>query len=100
MSSQWVGVSRRDEVYRNPAGARTDEWVPRAAWSPAARRIQTMLTREEDELLTRTGPGTAMGALLRRYWIPVVQSGELEAGGRIQSGRLLCEAGGAARGER
>jgi len=50
-----------------------------------------MLTREENELLTRTGPGTAMGALLRRYWIPVVQSGELEAGGRVKRVRLLCE---------
>src|ERR1700693_532332 len=50
-----------------------------------------MLTREENELLTRTGPGPSMGALLRRYWIPVVQSGELEAGGRVKRVRLLCE---------
>ena len=50
-----------------------------------------MLTSEENELLTRTGPGTAMGALLRRYWIPVVQSGEIEAGGRVKRVRLLCE---------
>ena len=42
-----------------------------------------MLTTEENELLTRTGPGTAMGGFLRRYWIPIVQSGELEAGGRV-----------------
>jgi phthalate 4,5-dioxygenase oxygenase subunit len=36
-----------------------------------------MLTREENELLTRTGPGTAMGDLLRRYWIPAMLSSEL-----------------------
>ena len=30
-----------------------------------------MLSAEDNELLTRTGPGTAMGALLRHYWIPV-----------------------------
>ena len=30
-----------------------------------------MLTREENELLTRIGPGTPMGELLRRYWHPV-----------------------------
>ncbi len=30
------------------------------------------------ELLTRTGPGTAMGALLRRYWVPVLGSSEIE----------------------
>jgi phenylpropionate dioxygenase-like ring-hydroxylating dioxygenase large terminal subunit len=29
-----------------------------------------MLTREENELLTRVGPGTPMGEVFRRYWIP------------------------------
>ena len=29
-----------------------------------------MLTREENELLCRVGPGTPMGTMLRRYWIP------------------------------
>jgi phenylpropionate dioxygenase-like ring-hydroxylating dioxygenase large terminal subunit len=33
-----------------------------------------MLTREENELLTRTGPGTPMGGLMRRYWIPALFS--------------------------
>lgn len=33
-----------------------------------------MLTREENELLTRVGKGTPMGELLRRYWVPVVFS--------------------------
>ena len=36
-----------------------------------------MLTREENELLTRTGPGTPMGALMRRYWIPALFSHQL-----------------------
>jgi phenylpropionate dioxygenase-like ring-hydroxylating dioxygenase large terminal subunit len=36
-----------------------------------------MLTREENELLTRTGPGTPMGELIRRYWVPVVFSRDL-----------------------
>jgi phthalate 4,5-dioxygenase len=31
-----------------------------------------MLTREENELLTRTGPGTLMGELMRRYWLPAL----------------------------
>ena len=30
-----------------------------------------MLTREQNELVTRTGPGTAGGHLLRRFWQPV-----------------------------
>jgi phenylpropionate dioxygenase-like ring-hydroxylating dioxygenase large terminal subunit len=36
-----------------------------------------MLTREENELLTRTGPGTPMGSLMRRYWVPALFSREL-----------------------
>jgi phenylpropionate dioxygenase-like ring-hydroxylating dioxygenase large terminal subunit len=36
-----------------------------------------MLTREENELVTRTGPGTPMGEVMRRYWIPALLSWEL-----------------------
>ena len=36
-----------------------------------------MLSREENELLTRTGPDTPMGALMRRYWIPALFSDQL-----------------------
>jgi phthalate 4,5-dioxygenase oxygenase subunit len=36
-----------------------------------------MLTIEENELLTRTGPGTTIGELMRRYWLPAVLSWEL-----------------------
>ncbi len=36
-----------------------------------------MLTQEDSELLTRTGPGTPMGALFRRYWLPVLLSEEM-----------------------
>ena len=36
-----------------------------------------MLTAEENELLTRVGPGTPMGELLRRYWHPVAVAREL-----------------------
>ena len=38
-----------------------------------------MLTREENELLTRTGPGTPMGEVMRRYWLPALLSDELAA---------------------
>lgn len=38
-----------------------------------------MLSREENELLTRTGPGTPMGDLFRRYWIPILCADELPA---------------------
>jgi 5,5'-dehydrodivanillate O-demethylase len=36
-----------------------------------------MLSIEDNELLTRVGPGTPMGELLRRYWHPIAASGEL-----------------------
>jgi phthalate 4,5-dioxygenase oxygenase subunit len=38
-----------------------------------------MLSREENELLTRTSPGTPMGELIRRYWIPALLSEEIPA---------------------
>ncbi len=40
-----------------------------------------MLTKEEQELVTRTGPGTPMGELFRRFWLPVMLSEELVAPG-------------------
>jgi 5,5'-dehydrodivanillate O-demethylase oxygenase subunit len=36
-----------------------------------------VLTKEENELLTRVGPGTPMGELMRRYWHPVAYKVEL-----------------------
>ena len=36
-----------------------------------------MLTREENEFLTRVGQGTPAGELLRRYWHPVAVAAEL-----------------------
>jgi phthalate 4,5-dioxygenase len=50
-----------------------------------------MLSREDNELITRTGPGTAMGNLIRRYWIPVVESGEVVPGSRVKRVQLLGE---------
>ena len=37
----------------------------------------TMLTREDNELICRTGPGTPMGRVLRRYWHPCLLSADL-----------------------
>jgi nitrite reductase/ring-hydroxylating ferredoxin subunit len=51
-----------------------------------------MLTREENELLTRVGPGTPMGETLRRYWIPALEADELrEPGGAPVRAPLLGE---------
>jgi phthalate 4,5-dioxygenase oxygenase subunit len=45
--------------------------------SKAGGEGQRMLTKAQNERLTRTGPGTAMGALFRRFWVPVLLSREL-----------------------
>src|SRR5438270_2083810 len=36
-----------------------------------------MLTKEDAELIMRTGPGTPMGELMRRTWVPFCLSDEL-----------------------
>ncbi|HEX5140293.1 MAG TPA: Rieske 2Fe-2S domain-containing protein, partial [Dehalococcoidia bacterium] len=36
-----------------------------------------MLMQEDNELLTRVGPGTPMGTMMRRYWVPALLSWEL-----------------------
>ena len=45
-----------------------------------------MLTAEENEVLTRVGPGSPMGALMRRYWLPACTSADLEASDAPQAG--------------
>lgn len=51
-----------------------------------------MLTREQNDLLTRTGPGTPMGDLFRRYWIPALLAEEVaEADGDPVRVKLLGE---------
>ena len=37
------------------------------------------MTPEQNQLLTLTGPGTPMGALLRRYWLPFLLAEEVAA---------------------
>jgi nitrite reductase/ring-hydroxylating ferredoxin subunit len=51
-----------------------------------------MTTAAENEILTRVGPGTPMGNLFRRYWIPAVLSEEIpEPDCPPVRTKLLCE---------
>jgi len=51
-----------------------------------------MLSREDNERLTRVGPGTPMGELMRRYWIPAAFSNQIaERDGPPIRVKLLCE---------
>ena len=56
-----------------------------------------MLSAEDNEILTRVGPGTPMGNLLRRYWIPACLSSEIgEPDGppaRVRHRSIRCSAG-------
>src|SRR4030088_1805579 len=36
-----------------------------------------MLTQQDNELVTRVGPATPMGKLMRQYWVPTMLSSEL-----------------------
>ena len=51
-----------------------------------------VLRAEDNEILTRVGPGTLMGDLLRRYWTPACLTAEIpDPGGAPARVRLLGE---------
>ena len=50
-----------------------------------------MLSQEDNDLLTRTGPDTPGGNLLRRYWHPVALLEELPANGAPLPVRIMSE---------
>lgn len=50
-----------------------------------------MLSAEDNETLTRVGPGTAMGAWMRLFWIPFYPADGLSADGQPKRVKLLGE---------
>jgi phthalate 4,5-dioxygenase len=50
-----------------------------------------MPTASDSEILTRVGPGTPMGQLMREYWLPACRSDELKADGAPLRLMLLGE---------
>ena len=50
-----------------------------------------MITQQENEMLTRVGPGTPAGELLRRYWLPVAVAQELTEENPTRFVRILGE---------
>lgn len=50
-----------------------------------------MISAEENQLLTRTGPKTPCGELMRRYWQPAALSEELPPGGQPLTVRIFDE---------
>jgi phenylpropionate dioxygenase-like ring-hydroxylating dioxygenase large terminal subunit len=52
---------------------------------------ETMLSNDDNALLAQTGPGTAMGELFRRFWLPAALSSEIMSDGPPLRLRLLGE---------
>ena len=102
----------------NPTGDLARMWPPRKAGGTVLSRIacvrlaglyamafaiivrtfgtrtnleESMLTAANNEMLTRVGPGTPMGNLMREYWIPACLSSELKADGEPMRLMLLGE---------
>src|SRR5262250_3658097 len=50
-----------------------------------------MTKQQESEILTRVGPGTPMGNVLRHYWFPALKSSELVPDGAPVRFLLLGE---------
>ncbi|MGH6769733.1 MAG: Rieske 2Fe-2S domain-containing protein [Xanthobacteraceae bacterium] len=50
-----------------------------------------MLSAEQNDFITRTGPGTPAGVLMRRYWQPVALVDELAGNRPVKAVRLLGE---------
>ena len=55
---------------------RTQGGTPRPGHACSAAGSR-MLSKQDNEYLTRIGPGTPMGDLMRQYWIPAAKSDEL-----------------------
>ncbi len=50
-----------------------------------------MLTIDKNKQLTEVGPGTKMGDLMRRYWMPIAGAGEFDDTHRVKPVRLYGE---------
>ena len=50
-----------------------------------------MISAEQNEKLSKVGPGTPMGALMRRYWHPIAASGQVSARQPTKEVRILGE---------
>lgn len=50
-----------------------------------------MLSREDNERVTRTGPGTPLGQLMRAYWQPVALVSELSGDRPVKAVRIMGE---------
>src|ERR1700751_193303 len=85
-------LNARTCVIQAEASSQKDTGVRTESMFKVRREDLHHFTREENEALTRVGPATLMGNLMRQYWIPVVPSAHLrDPGGPPLPLRLLGE---------
>src|SRR5262245_50841936 len=60
-------------------------------WPGDWRRIEPMLSAEQNDFITKVGPGAPAGNLLRRYWQPAALVDELDAKRPVKPIKLLGE---------
>ena len=46
-----------------------------------------MLSQADNQMVTRVGPGTPMGNMMRQYWMPAIES----SSSRQTDGRCACD---------
>src|SRR5439155_1476335 len=73
--SSWARPTGPPSAHGSPNS--TSIWADRRVFLILDRRSHEMTSQMENELLTRVGPGTPMGALMRQYWVPACLSSEL-----------------------
>ena len=79
-----IGTVRAIAAHRFGAGSFASRQLPYAIGSGFVSTIfweRSMTNAIESEQLTRVGPGTMMGDLMRQYWLPAAKSSEVVAGG-------------------
>src|ERR1700735_699925 len=87
MGSTSIGSNVRPKA-NFPVRSRLLNNTPVLDYASAWRR--TMLTPQQNERLTRVGPGTPGGELMRRYWHPILPEIKL-ADNPVQKVRILGE---------
>jgi 5,5'-dehydrodivanillate O-demethylase oxygenase subunit len=72
-------------------------WIPgsplsrRPGMTATANGRLKVLSAEKNRILTQVGPGTPVGELLRRYWMPIAGASELDTKNPIKPMRLMGE---------
>src|SRR5471030_1086645 len=80
-ASQTVANSFKDPPpgRSGPCGVSVPFQVPKQDISKpqGTKGAPFMLSKEENEIITRVGPGTPMGNTIRRYWVPALLASEI-----------------------